>query len=95
MSERDAYVEKAKAQIEQWNAEIDKLEAKAREASADGEIAYRETLVDLRGKRDALEQRIKAAQQSGETAWDDVKSGLDTAWTNLSDALQTAKSRFD
>ena len=95
MSEREAYIEKAKAQLDQWNAEIDKLEARAREASADGEIAYRETLQDLRGKRDALEQKLNETRQSGEAAWSDMKAGMDAAWNNLSAAITKAQSRFD
>ncbi|MFD1511351.1 hypothetical protein [Lacimonas salitolerans] len=94
MSDRDAYIRKAKAQIEQWNAEIDKLEARAREASADGEIAYRETLQDLRGKRDALEKRMEETRHSGDAAWKDLKAGMDAAWTNLSDAIENARARF-
>ncbi|SDI89197.1 hypothetical protein [Lutimaribacter saemankumensis] len=94
MSERDAYIQKAKAQLDQWNAEIDKLEARAREASADGELAYRETLHDLRGKRDALEQRIEDTHKSGEAAWSDMRAGMDAAWKNLSEALEKAQSRF-
>lgn len=94
MSERDAYIEKAKAQLDRWNAEIDKLEARARELSADGEIAYRDTLQDLHGKRDALEQQLEETRQSGEQAWTDLKVGLDAAWQNLSDAIAQAQSRF-
>ena len=95
MSERDAYIEKAKAQLDQWNAEIDKLEAKARETSADGEIAYHETLQDLRTKRDTLEEKLQQTRESGDAAWSDVKAGVDAAWNSLSDAIQKAQSRFD
>ena len=32
MIDRDAYVEKMKANIDKWNSEIDKLQASAKEA---------------------------------------------------------------
>lgn len=94
MSDRDAYIRKAKARIEQWNAEIDKLRAKAREASADGEIAYRDTVQDLCGKRDAFEKRMEEVRHSSDSAWEDLKAGMDTAWNNLSEAMENARSRF-
>ena len=34
MTSRDEYVEKAKAQLDQWNTEIDKLQAKMKDAEA-------------------------------------------------------------
>ncbi len=35
MSNRDEYIEKAKARLEQWNADIEKMQAKVDEAQAD------------------------------------------------------------
>ena len=44
MSERDVYVEKTKAMLDQWNAEIDKTKAKIDEAAADSKIRYQKQL---------------------------------------------------
>lgn len=40
MSESGQYVEKAKAKLDQWNAEIEKLQAKAVEAEDYAKIKY-------------------------------------------------------
>ena len=48
MSERDAYVEKMKAKLDEWNAEIDRLEAKARGAEADARLRYNKQIESLR-----------------------------------------------
>ena len=37
---RDAYVQKLKAKMDEWNAEIDKLAAKADQADAETKIKY-------------------------------------------------------
>lgn len=47
MSEKDAYVEKMKAKLDEWNAEIDKLQAKAKQAEADAEIQYNDEISAL------------------------------------------------
>ena len=65
MTSRDAYVEKIKAQIDQWNAEINKFQAQARQAAADVKIEYEVQVADLKGRRDALRQRLADLQQAG------------------------------
>ena len=59
MIDRDAYVEKVKANIDQWNAEIDKLQANAREAQADAKIQYEKQLADMRKQRDEALEKMK------------------------------------
>jgi uncharacterized coiled-coil DUF342 family protein len=52
MYEREQYFEKAKAQLDKWNARIDELQAKADGAEADARIEYEKQINELRGKRD-------------------------------------------
>ena len=52
MSEKNQYIEKAKARIAQWDAEIDKMKAKADEAEADAKIEYQKQLSEMRTQRD-------------------------------------------
>jgi hypothetical protein len=49
----------------------------------------------LRGKRDKLEQNIEELKSSSDSAWGDMKSGFEAAFQNLSDAMKSAKSRYD
>ncbi|SUZ34033.1 hypothetical protein ROE7235_03814 [Roseibaca ekhonensis] len=45
MTEREQYIEKAKAKLDQWNADIDKFKAKVAESDADAKIEFRARLV--------------------------------------------------
>lgn len=94
MSNRDAYVEKLKAQLDQWNAEIDKLEAKGRELQADAQVSYNKRLEDLRIRRDAAAAKLKEIQEAGESAWEDLKAGTEMAWDSLREAVSSAWSHF-
>ena len=94
MSDRDLYVEKAKAKLDQWNAEIAKLQAKADAAGADAKIEYRRQIDDLRAQRDAAEARLREVSEASDGAWADMKSGFDKAWDNVSDAFDKAMARF-
>ena len=95
MNQRDAYVEKMKAKLDEWNAEIDKLAARADQADAQAKIAYRKQLNELRTKRRDLEEKIGAVQQAGEGAWEDLKQGLENSWEILKASVSKAKSEFE
>jgi hypothetical protein len=94
MIDRDAYVEKAKANIDKWNAEIDKMQANAKEAQADAKIKYEKQLAEMRKQRDEAEAKMKEAQQASDAAWGDMRKGFETAWDSLSESFQSAMKRF-
>jgi len=94
MSSRDEYVRKMQAKLEQWNAEIDTLTAKAGEVKADVRNEYNEQIESLKSKQAAARQKIEEVQQAGEGAWGDLKSGIELAWTAMGDAVDSARSRF-
>ncbi len=94
MSDRDAYVEKMKANIDEWNAEIDKLQASAKEAQADAKIEYEKQLAVLRKQRDEGQAKMKEAHQASDDAWDDMSKGFQAAWDNISNSFQSAMKRF-
>jgi predicted nuclease with TOPRIM domain len=92
---RDAYVQKLKAKLDEWNAEIDMLAAKADQAEAEAKIGYDRRLEDLCAKRTELEEKIAELQQSSEGAWEDLKQGLENSWDILKASFSRAKSGFE
>lgn len=91
---KDVYVEKLQAKMDEWNAEIQKLEAKVRQAQADSKIKHEKDLENLRAKRRELEEKITQVQQSGKGAWQDLKAGIESAGQALDMAVKSAASRF-
>lgn len=94
MSTRDEYVRKMQAKLEEWNAEIDVLTAKASDVSADIRSEFNQQIELLKAKQAAARQKIEEMQKSGESAWEDLKSGLELAWVAIGEAVDSAKSRF-
>jgi hypothetical protein len=96
MSEkRDAYVQKLKAEMDEWNAEIDKLTVRADQAEAQAKIEYQKRIEKLEKNRKDLEVKISALQQAGESAWEDLKAGIDNSWEIFKGTLAKAKSEFE
>lgn len=94
MSTRDEYVRKMQAKLEEWNAEIDTLTAKASSVTTDAKSEFREQIESLKAKQEAARQRIEELQHAGESAWEDLKSGIELAWTAMTEAIESAKTRF-
>ncbi|SEO67802.1 hypothetical protein [Aquisalimonas asiatica] len=94
MARRDEYVEKFKAQLDQWNAELAKLEAKANEAQADARLRYESEIEELRQRREEARERMKELEQAGEEAWDDFRKNAEKAWKDLDEGFRKAWSHF-
>lgn len=94
MRTRDEWVEKAKAKLDEWNTELDRLEAKAQSAKADREAQYRRLIDKLQGYRDEARTRLDEIQRSGDDAWDDLRDGLQRSWSALAEGFRAALEEF-
>ncbi|WP_342070301.1 coiled coil domain-containing protein [Yoonia algicola] len=94
MGMKDAYVQKLQAQLDEWNAEIDKLKSKTDSAQADAKIEYYEQIDNLRQQQLEAQARLNELQNAGETAWEDLKAGVESAWYSLESSVKKASSRF-
>ncbi|ODS33835.1 MAG: hypothetical protein SCARUB_00996 [Candidatus Scalindua rubra] len=50
MSQKNVYIEELQEQLDKWNAEIDKLEARTNEVETDDKLALQEHIKVLREK---------------------------------------------
>jgi peptidoglycan hydrolase CwlO-like protein len=94
MSTRDEFIRRMQAKLEEWNADIDSLTARAGEASEDLKREYDEQIALLKAKHAAAQQKIAELQQESGSAWEDLKAGIELAWTAIGEAIDSAKSRF-
>ena len=95
MSKRDEYVDKLKAQLDQWNTEVAKWEAKAQKTQASARIEYDKQLKEVRHQRDQALEQMKRVQAATGDAWVDLVRGADEAWAKMREALDKARSHFN
>ena len=95
MKLKDEYLEKLKAQLDVWSAEIDVLEAKARRAEAELRIKCEEQVESLKVKREEAKSRFAEIKGSAGEAWLELKKGGDEAWESLRRAFEEARKKFD
>ena len=82
------------AQLNEWNAQIDVLEAKAESAGADLKVKRAEVIRDLRAKQNAASAQMTELDQATGEAWDKVKETADNLWVDLKTGLSAAHSKF-
>lgn len=92
--ERDAYVEKFEAELDQLNARIDAIEAKAKKAKADARIKHEKELDQLRAQRDAARSKLDDLRSASGDAWHELKGGFERSWNEFSDSVKHAVERF-
>jgi hypothetical protein len=94
MTARDAYVRKLKEQLDLWNAELSKLEAKAKRPLAGMKDAYEKQLKELRGRCNVVQQQMAEIQKAGDHAWVQLREGADAAWKAMDESIKKAWSAF-
>lgn len=69
-AKRDEYVAKMKLQLDELNAKMDKLEAKAIEAKEDARVKYKEEMSKLRQQSKLAKGKLDELKAAGEDSWD-------------------------
>jgi hypothetical protein len=88
---RDEYVQKLKAQIDQWNAQIKQWES----ASEEMRTKYMQQLDEVQVRRDDMVAEVKRLQAAGTDAWSQMMKGAETAMKEMQAAFERARDGFD
>jgi hypothetical protein len=88
---RDEYVQKLKAQVDQWNAQMATWE----KASEEIKNKYLQQLDEARVRRDEAIEEMKRLQGASADAWTQMMKGAETAFKNMQTAFETARKGFE
>jgi hypothetical protein len=94
MNKKQEYQKKLQAQLDEWSADIDKLKAKADKAEADAKLDYQKQVEHLRSMKEDASKKMSELNRASDVAWEDLKSGMDSAWSSLDNAVKVATARF-
>ena len=92
--ERKAYEEKLDAQLDEWNAQISLLRARADKAKAEAKIEYYKTIDALQHRQGEARTKLHELKTAGDEAWEDLKTGAEKAWDEVKSAFHDAISKF-
>ncbi len=94
MSKREEYQKLVRDQLDEWNEELDKLQADVEKAGQDaGEEMHRQ-VERLEYKISQGEEKLDELTKTAEEALDEIVEGLDSAWDSLKEAFREAGEKF-
>ncbi|MDO9263734.1 MAG: hypothetical protein Q7U02_07195 [Desulfosalsimonadaceae bacterium] len=94
MTEKKDFLEKQKAQIAEWNKQIDELMQAAKKAQVDASVKFENYIDDLRERLEDMRLKMEDVKKSGDSGWHDLRTGMEKAWKDLAAAFDKARSRF-
>jgi uncharacterized coiled-coil protein SlyX len=77
MTSRQAYIDKMKTQLDELNASMNKLDAKAVEAREEVRDKYREEMKKLRHQSKLAVAKLDELVATSETGWDKMVNEMD------------------
>ena len=89
MTTRDEYIRKMHSRLDQLNSEIDKLVTRKNQLHETGHSEFNKQMEELRHRRDEAREKLSHLQGASEN-----KCGLEMAWESISQAVESARSRF-
>ena len=77
MSKRDAYIERMKDQLDDLNAKMSEVEAKAQEAKDDARAKYKEEMKKLSKQSKLVIAKLEEIKSAGEDTWESMVTEME------------------
>ena len=94
MFDRKEFIEKQKAQLKEWNKQVDQLMMSAKKAQVDASVKIENYIDQMREKLGDIGDRLEAVQKAGDSAVEEFKKNVEKTWKEVRQAFDNAKSRF-
>lgn len=94
MNEKELYQQKKQAQLDEWQAEIEKLKAKASELSADARLEINAQIEALQGKIEDGKSKLAELADASEGAWESIKDCVESTWNSMTSAFNEVVAKF-
>lgn len=91
MEDQELYRQKREAQLKEWEAEIEKLKAKASKASADAQLELNQRIAQLEEQVEQGRKMLGELKDAGENAFRSAKERVDEAWSSLQAGFEDAR----
>lgn len=94
-AKQSAYVDKLEAQLDEWSAQVDLFEARAKQARAEARIRYEKMAEELADRRREATGKLKELNRANAENWESFKEDLEKSWKAFGETIDKVKSKFD
>ena len=95
MAFRKTYQGKLSAKLDELNAELKLVKAKAEKAKIKVNKKIDQDMALLRKKQKVARRQAAELRRCGDDTWMDIKKSVESAWKDLHRGLVSARKRFD
>lgn len=88
------YMDRLTAQLNGWNAEIQRMEATMRRVPPHLRVLLEEQIVPLREKRNHAWQKLEEIQASPDGLTEELKQSVEIVWDRLRESIEHTRSHF-
>lgn len=74
---------------------FNKAESKASEVKTQSQTEFNQAMEELRSKKQAAEAKYESLKSASAEAWNDMRSGMDSAMGEMNAAFKRARASFD
>ena len=93
MSEKRNFLEKQKAQLEEWSNHLAQLRAQARKMQVEASVKFENAFDDLRDRIEAAHGRFESMARGEETR-EEIRSRVSAIWEDLKKSLEKVNARL-
>lgn len=93
VEEREAYRDKIRAQLRQWEARLEELRAKKEEAAADARLKLGREIKEATRQREEAAKRLQQLERRGGLLWQETRSRLQSLSDRLRETLREMAGR--
>ena len=94
-NEAKKYREYLTTELVKLDSKIDVMAANVKQASAEIQADYESRLNELKEQRQTLDHQLNEVQQASESAFETLKSGLETTWRDLTNTFHSMHDDFN
>lgn len=91
---KDEYAQKLQNVVDDVNAKIADLKARAEKAGAEAQAQLQPQIDELRQKGREVQRQLDKVQAATPAAWSEIKTRVSKALEDLQDAFEKAKEKF-
>ncbi|MBI5117514.1 hypothetical protein HZA56_13645 [Candidatus Poribacteria bacterium] len=88
LEQKEEYQKKAGAKLQEFDARIKELKAKAEKTSAETKVKLDKQIEELQKKQKTAREKLEELKSSGEEAWAALKREMDTALADIEDFIK-------